>query len=216
MNLEEARSQMLGQQIRAWEVLDDRVLGALGDIPRESFVPDAYRDLAFADMEIPLAHSQQMLAPKVEGRLLQALCLESSDDVLEIGTGTGFLTACLAQLASSVVSIDIYEDFSRDAKEKIEKLELGNIEFRTEDALVMGHQEQFDAIAVTGSIPELDEHFIRMLRPGGRLFVVVGREPVMEARVVTMHQRGDYAQQSLFESVVAPLINADRPVPFVL
>jgi len=216
MNLEQARSQMLGQQIRAWEVLDDRVLGALGDIPRESFVPDAYRDLAFADMEIPLAHSQQMLAPKVEGRLLQALCLESSDDVLEIGTGTGFLTACLAQLASSVVSIDIYEDFSRDAKEKVEKLELGNIEFRTEDALVMGHQEQFDAIAVTGSIPELDEHFIRMLRPGGRLFVVVGREPVMEARVVTMHQRGDYAQQSLFESVVAPLINADRPAPFVL
>ena len=216
MNLEQARSQMLGQQIRAWEVLDDRVLGALGDTPRESFVPDAYRDLAFADMEIPLAHSQQMLAPKVEGRLLQALCLESSDDVLEIGTGTGFLTACLAQLASSVVSIDIYEDFSRGAKEKVEKLELGNIEFRTEDALVMGHQEQFDAIAVTGSIPELDEHFIRMLRPGGRLFVVVGREPVMEARVVTMHQRGDYAQQSLFESVVAPLINADRPVPFVL
>lgn len=207
---------MLGQQIRAWEVLDDRVLGTLGDIPRESFVPGAYRDLAFADMEIPLAHSQQMLAPKVEGRLLQALCLESSDDVLEIGTGTGFLTACLAQLTRSVVSIDIYEDFSRDAKEKVAKLELGNIEFRTEDALVMGHQEQFDAIAVTGSIPELDEHFIRMLRPGGRLFVVVGREPVMEARVVTMHQRGDYAQQSLFESVVAPLINADRPVPFVL
>jgi len=207
---------MLGQQIRAWEVLDDRVLGTLGDIPRESFVPDAYRDLAFADMEIPLAHSQQMLAPKVEGRLLQALCLGSSDDVLEIGTGTGFLTACLAQLASSVVSIDIYEDFSRDAKEKIEKLELGNIEFRTEDALVMGQQEQFDAIAVTGSIPELDEHFIRMLRPGGRLFVIVGREPVMEARVVTMHQRGDYTQQSLFESVIAPLINADRPLPFVL
>jgi protein-L-isoaspartate(D-aspartate) O-methyltransferase len=207
---------MLGQQIRAWEVLDDRVLGTLGDIPRESFVPGAYRDLAFADMEIPLAHSQQMLAPKVEGRLLQALCLESSDDVLEIGTGTGFLTACLAQLASSVVSIDIYEDFSRGAKEKVEKLELGNIEFRTEDALVMGHQEQFDAIAITGSIPELDEHFIRMLRPGGRLFVVVGREPVMEARVVTMHQRGDYAQQSLFEFVVAPLVNADRPVPFVL
>ena len=216
MNLEQARSQMLGQQLRAWEVLDDRVLGTLGDIPRESFVPDAYRDLAFADMEIPLAHSQQMLAPKVEGRLLQALCLESSDDVLEIGTGTGFLTACLARLASSVVSIDIYEDFSRDAKDPVEPLELGNIEFRTEDALVMGHQEQFDAIAVTGSILERDEHFIRMLRPGGRLCVVVGREPVMEARVVTMHQRGDYAQQSLFESVVAPLINADRPVPFVL
>ena len=207
---------MLGQQIRAGEVLDDRVLGALGDTPRESFVPDAYRDLACADMEIPLAHSQQMLAPKVEGRLLQALCLESSDDVLEIGTGSGFLTACLAQLASSVVSIDIYEDFSRAAKENVEKLELGDIEFLTEDALVMGHQEQFDAIAVSGSIPNLDEHFIRMLRPGGRLFVIVGRAPVMEARVVTMHQRGDYAQESLFESVIAPLINAARPVPFVL
>ena len=216
MNLEEARSQMLGQQIRAWEVLDDRVLGALGDTPRESFVPDAYHDLAFADMEIPLAHSQQMLAPKVEGRLLQALRLESSDAVLEIGTGSGFLTACLAKLASSVVSIDIYEEFSRAAKERVEKLELGNIEFRTEDALVMSHQEQFDAIAVSGSIPNLDEHFIRMLRPGGRLFVIVGRAPVMDARVVTVHQRGDYAQESLFESVIAPLINADRPVPFVL
>jgi len=216
MNLEEARSQMLGQQLRAWEVLDDRVLSTLGDIPRESFVPDAYRDLAFADMEIPLAHSQQMLTPKVEGRLLQALRLESSDDVLEIGTGSGFLTACLAQLASSVVSIDIYEDFSQDAREKIGQLGLGNVEFRTEDALVMGHQEQFDAIAVGGSIPELDEHFIRMLRPGGRLFVIVGRAPVMEARVLTMHQRGDYVQQSLFESVIAPLINADRPVPFAL
>ncbi len=216
MNLEEARSQMLGQQLRAWEVLDDRVLGTLGDIPREFFVPDGYRDLAFADMEIPLAHSQQMLAPKVEGRLLQALCLESSDDVLEIGTGSGFLTACLAQLASSVVSIDIYEDFSQSAREKIGQLGLGNVAFRTEDALVMGHQEQFDAIAVSGSIPELDEHFIRMLRPGGRLFVIVGRAPVMEARVLTMHQRGDYVQQSLFESVIAPLINADRPVPFAL
>ncbi|MCH8204347.1 MAG: protein-L-isoaspartate O-methyltransferase, partial [Candidatus Hydrogenedentes bacterium] len=104
MNLEAARAQMLGQQIRAWEVLDDRVLGALGRIPRESFVPDAYRELAFADLEIPLAHDQQMMMLKVEGRLLQALRLEPSDDVLEIGTGSGFLTACLADLANSVVS----------------------------------------------------------------------------------------------------------------
>ncbi len=216
MNLEEARAQMLGQQIRAWEVLDDRVLGALGQIRRESFVPDAYRELAFADLDIPLAHGQQMMTPKIEGRLLQALCLEPSDDVLEIGTGTGFLTACLAQLANSVVSVDIYEDFSREAKAKLGQLDARNVEFRTQDALTMGHQEQFDAIAVTGSVPELDDHFIRMLRPGGRLFIVVGREPVMEARVVTMHQGDEYAQEGLFESVIAPLVNAERPEPFVL
>ena len=216
MNLEEARSQMLGQQIRTWEVLDDRVLGVLGKVPRESFVPDAYRNLAFADLEVPLTHGQQMMMPKIEGRLLQALCLESSDDVLEIGSGTGFLTACLAQLANSVVSVDIHEDFSRNARVKMEPLEIGNVEFRTDDALAMGHQEQFDAIAVTGSVPELDDHFIRMLRPGGRLFIMVGREPVMEAQVVTMHQRGEHALKSLFESVITPLVNAERPEPFAL
>lgn len=207
---------MLGQQIRAWEVLDDRVLGALGAIPRESFVPDAYRELAFADLDIPLAHGQQMMTPKVEGRLLQALSLEPGDEVLEIGTGTGFLTACLARLANSVVSVDIHEDFSRDARAKVEQLETGNVEFRTEDALTMGHEERFDAIAVTGSIPEFDDHFIRMLRPGGRLFMIVGRPPVMEARVVTMYERGEYSQESLFESVITPLVNAERPERFVL
>lgn len=207
---------MLGQQIRAWEVLDDRVLGALGRIPRESFVPDAYRELAFADLEIPLAHDQQMMMPKLEGRLLQALRLEPSDDVLEIGTGSGFLTACLADLANSVVSVDIYADFTRSASARIEQLNVGNVEFRTEDALNLGQQEQFDAIAVTGSVPELDEHFIHMLRPGGRLFIVVGRAPVMEARVVTMHERGEYAQESLFEFVITPLVNMEQPEPFVL
>ena len=207
---------MLGQQIRAWEVLDDRVLATLGQIPRESFVPDAYRELAFADLNIPLAHGQQMMTPRVEGRLLQALCLEPSDDVLEIGTGTGFLTACLARLANSVVSIDIYEDFTRNAQARVGQLEAGATEFRTEDALNLGHHEQFDAIAVTGAVPELDDHFIRMLRPGGRLFIIVGRAPVMEARIVTMHERGEYAQECLFESVITPLVNAERPKPFVL
>ncbi len=207
---------MLGQQIRAWEVLDDRVLGVLGQILRESFVPDEYHELAFADLEIPLAHGQRMMTPKVEGRLLQALCLAPGDDVLEIGTGTGFLTACLARLANSVVSVDIHEDFSRNARTRFGQLEAGDVEFRTKDALTMGHEEQFGAIAVTGSIPEFDDHFIRMLRPGGRLFMIVGRAPVMEARVVTMHQRGEYAQESLFESVITPLVNAELPEPFVL
>jgi protein-L-isoaspartate(D-aspartate) O-methyltransferase len=216
MNLEQARTQMLGQQIRAWEVLDDRVLGVLGTIAREAFVPASYRDLAFADLEIPLDHGQNMMAPKIEGRLLQALRLDPNDSVLEIGTGSGFLTACLAKLAASVVTIDIFDDFSRDARSRLDSLGMTNIEYRTEDALAMDANHRFDAIAVTGSVPELDDHFVRMLRPGGRLFIIVGREPVMEARVVTMLERGQTAQDSLFESVVKPLINAERPKPFVL
>jgi protein-L-isoaspartate(D-aspartate) O-methyltransferase len=216
MNLEQARTQMLGQQIRAWEVLDDRVLGVLASTAREAFAPASYRDLAFADLEIPLDHGQNMMAPKIEGRLLQALRLDPNDSVLEIGTGSGFLTACLAKLAASVVTIDIFDDFSRDARSRLDSLGMTNIEYRTEDALAMDANHRFDAIAVTGSVPELDDHFVRMLRPGGRLFIIVGREPVMEARVVTMLERGQTAQDSLFESVVKPLINAERPKPFVL
>lgn len=216
MNLEEARTQMLGQQIRAWEVLDERVLDVLGAVPRESFVPEAQRALAFADLEIPLAHNQQMMTPKVEGRLLQALTLDPADSVLEVGTGSGFLTACLARLAKSVVSVDIYEDFTLEAKNKVGDLDISNVEFRALDALQMDEQEKFDAIAVTGSVPEQDEHFIQMLRPGGRLFIIVGRAPVMEARVATMHANGEIERESLFESVISPLINAERPEPFVL
>ena len=207
---------MLGQQIRAWEVLDDRVLSVLGDTPREEFVPEAHRDLAFADLEIPLDHGEAMMAPKVEGRLLQALNLSDTDQVLEIGTGSGYLTACLARLAGSVVSVDIYEDFTRGAQSTIAPFGLSNIEFRTEDALQIAGSEKFDAIAVTGSVPELDDHFVRMLRPGGRLFIIVGREPVMEARIVTMLDRGQTTQESLFESVIKPLVNAERPEAFVL
>lgn len=207
---------MLGQQIRAWEVLDGRVLGVLGDTPRETFVPETQRDLAFADLEIPLAHGEAMMAPKVEGRLLQALSLGSADHVLEIGTGSGYLTACLARLAGSVVTVDIYDDFTQQAQATIAPLGLSTIEFRTEDALQMSGSEKFDAIAVTGSVPELDDHFVRMLRPGGRLFIIVGREPVMEARVVTMLERGQTTQESLFESVIKPLVNAERPEAFVL
>jgi len=216
MNVEQARSQMLGQQIRAWEVLDGRVLAVLRETPRELFVPEAYGDLAFADMEVPLAHDQLMLTPKLEGRLLQALCLQSSDNVLEIGTGSGYLTACLAKLAKSVVSVDIFSDFTTGATAKLEQLKISNVESRTEDALAMRCLERFDAIAITGSVPEIDDRFISMLRPGGRLFVFVGRAPVMEAQVITLHDTGGYSTDSLFESVVAPLVNAEHPEPFVL
>jgi protein-L-isoaspartate(D-aspartate) O-methyltransferase len=216
MNVEAARAQMLGQQIRAWEVLDDRVLEALEQIPRERFVPEDYRDLAFADTEIPLAHGQSMLAPKIEGRLLQALHVEANDEVLEVGTGTGFLTACLAQLARQVYSVDIFPEFVESARTKLGAVGLGNLELGTADALQLDLPGRFDAIAVTGSIPALEDRFVRMLRPGGRLFVVVGRTPVMEARLITLLATGSTTSQSLFETVLSPLINAERPEPFVL
>jgi len=216
MNLEAARAQMLGQQIRAWEVLDDRVLHALQETPRERFVPEDYHDLAFADTEIPLAHGQAMLAPKIEGRLLQALQIEPIDEVLEIGTGTGFLTACLARLARRVHSVDIFPDFIDSARAKLVAEGRGNVELETADALQLELPGRFDAVAVTASLPVLDDTFVRMLKPRGRLFVVVGRAPVMEARLITLQPSGDTTSQSLFETVLTSLINAERPEPFVL
>jgi protein-L-isoaspartate(D-aspartate) O-methyltransferase len=216
MNVEVARAQMLGQQIRAWEVLDDRVLRTLGETPREHFVPAELRDLAFADTEIPLGHGQMMLAPKIEGRILQALQVEAVDSVLEIGTGTGYLTACLARLSKHVTSVDIFPDFVVAARANLAEQGVPNADVRAGDGLALELPATFDAIAVTGSVPELDEHFVRMLRPAGRLFVVVGRPPVMDARLITMHANGDWTTASLFETVLAPLVNAERPEPFVL
>jgi protein-L-isoaspartate(D-aspartate) O-methyltransferase len=216
MNFEVARAQMLGQQIRAWEVLDDRVLRALEQTPRERFVPEEYRDLAFADTEIPLAHSQWMLAPKIEGRLLQALQVEPIDEVLEVGTGTGFLTAALARLARHVVSVDIFPDFIDAARTKLAAENLSNVELRTADALSLDLARRFDAVAVTASVPVLDDYFVRMLRPLGRLFIVVGRAPVMDARLITLSASGDSTSESLFETVLTPLVNAECPEPFVL
>jgi protein-L-isoaspartate(D-aspartate) O-methyltransferase len=207
---------MLGQQLRAWEVLDDRVLRAVEQTPRERFVPEEYRDLAFADTEIPIGHGQCMMAPKIEGRLLQALQVEPIDDVLEIGTGTGFLTACLCRLARHVASVDIFPDFVDAARTKLAQDNVRNVELRTADASTLEMPETFDAIALTASMPVLDDRFVRMLRPQGRLFVVVGRPPIMEARLITRAANGDVLSQDLFETVLTPLINAERPEPFVL
>ena len=216
MNFEVARTQMLGQQLRAWEVLDDRVLRAFAETPRENFVPKDYRDLAFADAEIPLGHGQNMLAPKVEGRVLQALQIEPIDDVLVVGTGSGYLTACIARLAKHVTSVDIFPDLIAAAEPKIAGCGLRNVELKVADAFDLPYRARFDAIAVTGSVPELDEYFSGMLRPQGRLFVVVGRGPAMEAQLITLQPDGTTTTDSLFETVLAPLINAERPEPFVL
>ena len=216
MNIETACAQMLGQQLRAWEVLDERVLDAVREVGRERYVPHGYRNLAFADAEIPLAHGQRMMMPSVEGRLLQSLSLDPPDDVLEVGTGSGFITACLARLAGRVVSVDIFAEFTADAAAKLERDNIRNVELRTGDGLALDSGERFDAIAVTGSVTELDDNFTGLLRPGGRLFVVVGREPVMDALLITVTRDGKSTTESLFETVVAPLVNAERPEPFVL
>ena len=172
---------MLGQQIRAWDVLDDRVLRTLEATPRERFVPPESLELAFADMEIPLAHGQNMLAPKIEGRLLQALQIQPMDRVLEIGTGSAYMTACLARLGQHVTSVDIFADFIDSARPRLHEQHADNVDLVVADAVTLSLPAQFDAIAVTASVPDLDEHFIKMLRPRGRLFIVVGRAPVMEA-----------------------------------
>ena len=214
MNLEQARDQMLSQQIRAWEVLDETVLSTLRSVPRERFVPAEYRELAFADTAIPLAHGQEMMTPQLEGRLLQSLQLSRADQVLEVGTGSAYLTACLATLAGSVTSVDIYQDFIDAAKEKLGESGITNINLEHRDGLAMKARGQYDAIAVTGSVPSLDDHFLGMLKPGGRLFIIVGDPPVMEARLITAHGGGATAE-SLFETLVQPLIGVEKTNAFV-
>jgi protein-L-isoaspartate(D-aspartate) O-methyltransferase len=216
MNYETARRQMLSQQIRTWDVLDERVLNTLKTTPREAFVPETERDLAFADTEIPLPHGQCMMAPKVEARLLQELFVEPTDSALEIGTGSGYLAACLGRLAASVVSLELFADLSEAAGDKLERIGIDNVELKDEDATQASFDSRFDIIAITASLPVLSERYIRLLKPDGRLFAVVGRPPVMEAVLVRMHPDGSWTEKSLFETMLTPMINAGEPEPFVL
>jgi protein-L-isoaspartate(D-aspartate) O-methyltransferase len=214
MNTEFARRQMVGQQIRTFEVFDARVLDVLGELPREEFVPAGYRELAFADTKIPLQHGQFMMTPTIEGRLLQLLALGQEDDVLEIGTGSGFLCACLARLARSVSSVDIFPDFAMDAAARLKNVGIENATLATMDATRELPPGRFDAIAVTASCPIFDVRFFDALKPGGRLFVIVGSPPVMDARLVVREPDGSQKVTSVFETNVLPLINAAAPPPF--
>jgi protein-L-isoaspartate(D-aspartate) O-methyltransferase len=216
MNYETARRQMLNQQVRAWDVLDERVLETLRETPRELFVPESERDLAFADTEIPLAHGQSMMAPKIEARLLQELAIEPTDSALEIGTGSGYLSACLGRLAERLVSLEIFADLSDIAADRLDQVGVRNVVLKDEDATQARFDSRFDVIAITASLPELSERFIQLLNPEGRLFVVVGRPPVMQAVLVRKHADGSWTEKSLFETMLTPMINADVREPFVL
>ena len=211
-----ARETMVEQQVRPWDVLDPRVLAVLSSLPREAFVPDAYRALAYTDTPLPLAHGETMMKPVVEGRTLQALDLGPGDDVLEIGTGSGFLTACLARLARDVVSLERHADLAEGARAHLAAQSISNATVITADALAYRSDRRFSAVCVTGAVSEIPAHFLDWLKPGGRMFIIRGRSPAMEAVLVTA-DGGDTAVnapriQSLFETDL-PYLVGTAPVP---
>lgn len=209
-----ARRQMIEQQVRAWEVLDLQVLDALQQVPREEFVPASYRELAFADTNVPIGHGQAMLAPKVEGRILQALDVQPGDLALEVGTGTGFFAACIGRLARSVRTIDLFADFVAGAREAYRRVGVHNVTADAYDATQLAERDAYDVIALTAALPVYDARFERALKVGGRLFVVVGTGPMLEAWRVTRVAAGEWARESLFETGMMPLIHAAEPPKF--
>jgi protein-L-isoaspartate(D-aspartate) O-methyltransferase len=215
LDVDTARRQMIDQQVRAWEVLDLKVLEAMERVRREEFTPPAYRELAFADMNVPLGHGQSMLAPKLEGRILQALELSPDDAVLEIGTGSGYFAACLGALARTVKSVEIHADLAAAARASLARTDVHNVTVETADAFAFVDPARYDAVVVTGSLPLYDACFERWLATGGRLIVVVGQGPVMEARRVSSTGQGEWLRESLFETVIDPLIHAPVPPKFI-
>ena len=215
LDVNTARRQMIEQQVRAWDVLDLGVLGAMERVPREEFTPAAYRELAFADMNVPLGHGQSMLAPKLEGRILQALALDPEDDVLEVGTGSGYFAACLGALAHRVTSLEMHADLADAARASLARTGAHNVSVETADVFALVEPATYDVVVLTGSLPQYDPRFERWLADGGRLFVVVGQGPVMEARLVTRTAPGELLRESLFETVMDPLVHAAEPPRFV-
>ncbi len=204
-----ARELMVEQQIRPWDVLDMRVLDVLARMPREAFVAPAHRALAYADVELPIGHGQKMMKPVVEGRMLQALDLQPNEEVLEIGTGSGFISACLGQLAREVLTLEIQPELAASARAQLDATALGtNVRIQNADALTWTTERRFDAICVTAAVDTVPSQFLQWLRPNGRLFVVRGRSPVMEAVLV----RADGTTESLFETDIAYLQGA-APTP---
>ena len=211
---EAARRQMIEQQVRTWDVLDARVLETLAAVPREKFVPEAYRQVAFADAPIPIGHGQFMLMPALEGRILQALAPVRGERALEIGTGSGFFAACLAHLTGSVDSIEIHADLAAGAARATGELGISRVAIETGDALAREYDAAYEVVAVTGSLPAPDRRLERALVVGGRLFVIVGTGPVMEARLVTRTGEDSWLSEPLFETRVEPLILQSAPSRF--
>jgi protein-L-isoaspartate(D-aspartate) O-methyltransferase len=215
MNVEQARANMVEQQIRPWEVLDQDVLDLLYFVPREEFVPAKHRSLAFSDLEIPIGEGETMWAPKLEARVLQELNARKTDRVLEVGTGSGYLTALLSHRAAHVFSVEIKPKLAAFGRANLERHGAENVTLEIGDAARgWPSHAPYDVIVLTGSTPILPGAFVEQLSPGGRLFAVVGEPPVMTARIVAAAAPGAWRSIDLFETVIAPLVNAERPSRF--
>ena len=215
MNVEQARFNMIEQQIRTWEVLDPQVLDLLFQVKRELFVPQPHKALAFADLEIPLGHGEAMLQPKVEARILQELAIQPRENVYEVGTGSGYLTALLASRARHVTSVEIHTDLQERAAANLRTAGIRNATLLQGDgARAPLAESAFDVIVLGGSTPILPQAFLDRLAPGGRLFAIVGDAPAMKAVLVRQPAAGAFQHTELFETVVKPLVNAAQPPRF--
>jgi protein-L-isoaspartate(D-aspartate) O-methyltransferase len=216
MDLLQARSNMIEQQVRPWDVLDQRVLDVLAEVPRDTFVDEQHRGVAYSDFPLPIGHGQHMLKPTVEGRLLQALLLEVTDSVLEIGTGTGFMTACLARMAAHVESIEIIPALADSARVRLQERGIGNVSILQQDATASWDaKDGYDAIAFTGAVPSIPDYYKNKMNVGGRLFAFIGEssQPTMEAVLITRVNDAEWSRESLFETSVDPLVNFDSESP---
>jgi len=214
MNFDFARQQMIDQQLRASEVVDERVLEVISVLNREDFVPPEWRGLAYADADIPLGHGRMLAPPRIQGRLLEALKPRADETVLEIGTGCGYLTACLGLLSRDVASVEGTPGLAEMARRNLAAAGIDNARVVVGDPYSMDFSRPFDVIAINGSLPVWDERFQALLTVGGRLFVVAGQPPVMRAQLVTRVSLSDWSRQSLFETCLAPLESARRPEAF--
>ncbi len=215
MNFEQARSNMIEQQIKPWNVPNQSVLDLISEIHREDFMPDEYKRLALADTRIPLAHGQVTMTPKVEARLLQALEIKPEDEILEIGTGCAYLTALLAKSGHHVLSIDIHPEFTEQARVKLQQHDIHNVTLESGNA-IHGQQQSapYDVIVFTGSVPFLEDCIQQQLKIGGRFFVISGQSPVMQARLITRISENDWYDKVLFETDLPELEGAAQVEPF--
>lgn len=216
MSHNDAKINMVKQQLRTGDVLNEAILDLFETIPRDAFVPPSMRNFAYSDMQIPLAHGQRMLTPLEEGLILQALALTGQEIVLEVGTGSGYFTALLSRLCHKVISVDYYNDFTNDATAKLQQYHCENVELITGDAS-RGWLEQapYDVLVLTGAIDAIIETHRLQILPGGKLVAIVGRDPVMQCQLLTLDHQGNWHEQLLFETNIPPLIDKLKPKEFV-